>query len=169
MSVIAWDGTTLAADKQAVFGGNLILATTKIFRVADALVGYAGGADFGEQMLAWLRDGAHPEEFPSSQRDREDWAGMLVIRHGSPILRYERTPYPIRFESKHIAIGSGRDFAMAAMYLGYSAVRAVEVASALDSCCGVGVDALTFEAVGEIRWTGNGPGQPYPNPRGGSC
>ena len=36
MTVIAWDGRTLAADKRAVFGGNLILTTTKIFRVYDA-------------------------------------------------------------------------------------------------------------------------------------
>lgn len=145
MSVIAWDGVTLAADKRATFGGNLILTTTKIKRVGDWLVGYAGGADFGEQMVAWFRDGADPDKFPASQRDKDDWAGMLVVGHGAPIRRYERTPYPIFFEDRCIAIGSGRDFAMAAMHLGCDARRAVEVACALDSGCGNGVDTLTME------------------------
>jgi ATP-dependent protease HslVU (ClpYQ) peptidase subunit len=144
MSVIAWDGKTLAADKRATFGGNLILTTTKIRRIGNMLVGYAGGADFGEQMVQWVADGADPADFPTGQRDKDDWAGVLVLRPGQPVARYERTPYPILFEDRCVAVGSGRDFAMAAMYLGCDAKRAVEVACALDVNCGNGVDVLTM-------------------------
>lgn len=145
MSVIAWDGHTLAADKRATFG-TTIRTTTKIFRVGDALVGYAGDAAFGEEMVAWLARGADPTDFPSGNRDKDDWAGLLVIRKGQPILRYERTPYPIRFEDKTFSIGCGRDFALAAMHLGKTAREAVEVAIALDSGCGNGIDTLELEA-----------------------
>ena len=67
MTVLAWDGHTLAADKRAVMG-TMILTTTKIFRVGDALVGYAGDACFGEEMVAWFKRGAKPEDFPSSRK-----------------------------------------------------------------------------------------------------
>jgi 20S proteasome alpha/beta subunit len=158
MTVIAWDGKTLAADKRATFGGNLVLTTTKIFVVNDSLVAYAGNADFGAQMVAWLRDDGRPETFPESQRDKDDWAGLLVLRAGQPIKRYERTPYPICFEDRCVAIGSGRDFAMAAMYLGCDARRAVEVTCALDSNCGNGIDTLTFADI--LPHRPQGPGQP---------
>ena len=141
MTVIAWDGKTLAADKRATFG-TLIRTTTKIFRVGDALAGYCGDAAFGEEMIAWLKRGAEPADFPASNRDKDDWAPMLVIRKGAPVARYERSPYPVLFEDETFAIGCGRDFAIAAMHLGKNAREAVEVAIALDSGCGNGIDTL---------------------------
>jgi hypothetical protein len=143
MSVIAWDGHTLAADKRASMG-TLIRTTTKIFRCRDALLAYAGEACFGEEMRAWYMRGANPADFPASNRDKDDWAGLMVIRKDMPIMRYERTPYPMQLEDKQFAIGCGRDFALAAMYLGKTAEEAVAVAIALDSGCGNGVDTLTF-------------------------
>lgn len=148
MSVIAWDGKTLAADKRATLG-SLIRTTTKIFRHGDALLAYAGDQSFGEQIKAWWIAGADPEKFPASQRDKDDWAGLLVIRPradpGLRIARYERTPHPLFFEDETFAIGCGRDFAMAAMYVGKTAREAVEVAIALDSGCGNGIDTLTLD------------------------
>jgi 20S proteasome alpha/beta subunit len=144
LSVIAWDGKTLAADKRASFG-TTICVTTKIFRSGDALIAYAGDASFGNEMRAWFDRGAHPEDFPASNRDKDDWAGLLVIRKGQPIARYERTPYPVLFEDKRFSIGSGREFALAAMHLGKTAAEAVEVAIELDSGCGNGIDTLTLE------------------------
>lgn len=143
MTVIAWDGKTLAADKRAVWA-TTILTTTKIHRVRGCLVGFAGDSTFGREMLEWFRNGEDPANFPASQRDKEDWCGLLVIRPDGAIDRYERTPYAIRFEDERIAIGAGREFALAAMYLGHGARRAVEVACALDNS-GNGIDCLTLE------------------------
>lgn len=42
------------------------------------------------------------------------------------------------------AIGTGRDYARAAMHLGRNAVEAVQVAILFDENCGNGVDTLTF-------------------------
>ena len=142
MSVIAWDGKQLAADKRACIG-SLICTTTKIFLVRDCLVGYAGEADAGEEMLAWFRDGADPAKFPASQRDKDIWATFLVIHPDKTILKYEHTPYPLRFHDLIFAIGSGRDFALAAMALGRTAQEAVEVACNFDNGCGNGLDYLT--------------------------
>ena len=142
MSVIAWDGHTLAADKRASLG-TLIKTTTKIFRIGDSLCAYAGDAAGGEEMLAWFSNGAKPADFPAGQRG-DDWSGLLVIREGE-ILKYEQSPYPVRFEDKFFAIGCGRDFALAAMHLGHDARSAVEVAIALDSGCGNGIDMLRLD------------------------
>lgn len=141
MTVIAWDGETLAADKRACLGG-LIRTTTKIFYVNGCLVGYAGDADAGEEMLQWFRDGAIPADFPPAQRDDDRWAGLLVVHPGKNLCKYERTPYPVKFPPQQFAIGSGRDFALAAMHCGKTAEEAVKVACVFDAGCGNGVDVL---------------------------
>jgi ATP-dependent protease HslVU (ClpYQ) peptidase subunit len=141
MTVIAWDGYTLAADKRET-NGSLIRTTTKIFRIHSCLVGYAGEATFGEQMIAWFQAGEKAEDFPKEQRDKDDWVPLLVIRENGKIHKYERTLYPLKYQDKQFAIGSGRDFALAAMACGKTASEAVEVASMFDSNCGDGVDTL---------------------------
>lgn len=143
MSVIVWDGKYLAADKRAVLSGTLIRTTTKIFDLGEVLAAYAGDACEGEEMLAWFKGGADPAGFPASQRDKDTWGGLLTVRPDGSIWKYERTPYAVKFPPQQFAIGSGRDFALAAMYCGRSAVEAVEVACVFDCGCGNGVDVLT--------------------------
>ncbi|HCZ49097.1 MAG TPA: hypothetical protein DCZ11_08840 [Gammaproteobacteria bacterium] len=144
MTVIAWDGKTLAADKRTC-SGTLIGVTTKIRRLRGHLCGVTGQLDFGEQMFAWFDAGADPEGFPQSQRDKDDWAGLVAIDLSGRILRYERTPYPLVVEQQKAAWGSGRDFALCAMVrFGVSAREAVEIASMFDCGCGNGVDELTL-------------------------
>jgi len=145
MTTIAWDGKTLAADKRATHGG-LIFTVTKIFRIRGYLVGASGDFDRIMETIAWFSDGADPAKVPPHSRSNDEYVGMLVIGPGGLIEKYERGPLPYRIESKLHAIGSGRDFAMAAMYLGKTAIEAVEVATALDTGTGNGVDTLMLEA-----------------------
>lgn len=144
MSVVAWDGKTLAADKRFV-EGSMIGTCTKVARVGRALVGFAGESAMGAQMLAWYRNGAQVDKFPEQQRKSEDTCSFMVVEADGTVLSYERSPFPVKVESKHAAIGSGRDFAMAAMHLGKTSKEAVEVACALDAFCGNGIDVLTHE------------------------
>lgn len=144
MSVIVWDGKQLAADRRASLG-TLIRTTTKIFHLGNALAAYAGDADAGEEVLAWFKAGHDLAMFPASQRDKDNWSGLLVVWPDGALWKYERTPYPIKFPPQQFAIGSGRDFALAAMYCGRSATEAVEVTCFFDSGCGNGVDVLMFE------------------------
>lgn len=143
MTVICWDGTTLAADKRAVNSG-LVRTTTKIFRVGDKLCGVAGDFAQGLAMVAWAEGGFKLDEFPESQRDKDEWATFVVIEDGK-VLVYERGSHPLRFEDKHFAAGSGRDFALAAMHCGKTAAEAVEIACLFENGCGNGVDTLTLE------------------------
>lgn len=54
-----------------------------------------------------------------------------------------------RVEDPFVAVGSGRDYAMAVMALGHDATRAVEIAARFDPGTGNGVDGmrLVVEAV----------------------
>lgn len=144
MTVIVWDGKTLAADKRTSFGGQHA-TVTKLYRLRGFLVGCAGGSAQNAEMRAWFAAGADPEKLPACQRDAEKCVSMLVIAPDGSVTQYENSPHPFVIENKSWAIGSGRDFAMAAMYLGCDAHRAVEVASMLDLNCGNGIDTLTLE------------------------
>jgi len=140
MTTIAWDGKTLAADKRCVNNG-LCATVTKLFQVGDLRVAVSGEFDQGLAMVAWLRSGQDPAAFPEKQKDNTKYCPTAVIDDGK-FLIYETTPYPLHIEDTFYAIGSGRDFALAAMYLGKTAVEAVELASKFDAGTGNGVDYL---------------------------
>ena len=143
MTTIAWDGRTLAADRQATVG-NAVFMVNKLHRHDGWLLAYCGDSDAGEEVLAWFKAGAKPEDFPERQRHDDRFAPLVAIRAGE-ILRYERTPHPIRYPPQKFAMGSGRDFALAAMHCGKSAAEAVEVAAMFDPGTGFGVDAMELD------------------------
>jgi ATP-dependent protease HslVU (ClpYQ) peptidase subunit len=143
MTVVAWDGKTLAADKRALAGG-LISTVTKIRKIGKLLCGVAGAFTSGQELLAWVELGRKPDDFPVEIFDDDElYADLLIIEAGK-ILKYERSPIPILLEDKIYAIGSGSPFALAAMYCGKTAEEAIAVAASFDAGCGNGVDTLTL-------------------------
>jgi ATP-dependent protease HslVU (ClpYQ) peptidase subunit len=144
MTIICWDGKTLAADKQSTFSGYGV-TVTKIHRVPGGIVGFAGNAGHARALLEWFRQGMIPENWPT--KGGEDSAYALFITNAGEVRGYsgDDGPHFELYEDKHIATGAGRDYALAAMYLGCDARKAVEVACALDNCCGKGIDTLELE------------------------
>jgi ATP-dependent protease HslVU (ClpYQ) peptidase subunit len=141
--VIAWDGTTLAADKRSTSLG-LISTVTKIFRVQGGLVAFSGDYGVAMAMLNWFKnEDQRPELFPDCNKDnaKADCHTMLIDPNRD-IWVFQNNPYPFRLEQSRHALGSGRDFALATMSLGFDAKRAVEVAIVHQSDCGNGVDVL---------------------------
>ncbi|MDN8612794.1 hypothetical protein [Variovorax ginsengisoli] len=143
MTVIAWDGKTLAADKRATSGGGIARTVTKICRgAAGELIAMTGDWDTAAEMREWFRAGADPEKFPA--KAREDKATLIVIT-AERIDTYGCGPYPMPIENEQVAFGSGRDFAEAAMFLGHGAAEGVRVACHFQTDCGNGIDTLRFE------------------------
>jgi ATP-dependent protease HslVU (ClpYQ) peptidase subunit len=152
MTTIAWDGTTLAADKQAAVGGNRT-TVTKIRKLADgSLLGTTGAFTMGLEVMAWVEAGADPATVPPFQRT-DDWQGVVHIRTDASIWLYERGPMPFRVEDKFIALGSGHDLALAAMHLGCDAEKAIRVAAVFDPNTGATVDTLQLRRP-EARYLG---------------
>ena len=146
MTVIAWDGEVLAADKMASNGNNL-RTVTKIYKVPQGICGMAGEFWHGLEMLNWFEDGMVPDEFPKCSGDDGDGSHILLITHEKQIITFHPKcrGYGEVFEEEQFAIGSGAEYATTAMYLGYSAVEAVEVACELSPGCGVGIDTLRLD------------------------
>lgn len=141
MTVIAWDGKTLAADKRATSVG-LARTVTKIQRDGDLLLAMTGDWDVAVELREWFKAGAVPRDFP--EKAREDNASLIVIGRGG-VAVYSTGPFSMPIEQEKVAFGSGRDFAEAAMYLGCTAIEAVSVACHFQTDCGNGVDALTLD------------------------
>lgn len=143
MTVIVWDGTTLAADKQ--MGVEYPRAVTKIQRTHDGeLIGICGHFDHGQELVRWYLAGCNPATFPARQADDDKSSELIIIRADGSLWMLLGSPTPIKIENPSHAIGSGRDFAVAAMYLGKDAREAVEIACELCGSCGLGVDTLTL-------------------------
>jgi hypothetical protein len=142
VTVIAWDGKTLAADKRAICSYSY--SVTKIARVGDCLVGVSGRGDKIAEFRRWLSEGRQEASFPKRDSDDTFFTGLVIYRDGR-IERFEGSHVPILVEESVHCLGSGCEFARAALHLGCDAVKAVEVASLFVADCGNGIDTLTFD------------------------
>lgn len=147
MSVVAWDGRTLAADKQGTSGGNKT-TVSKIASVKDGKMLYAvafvGLHTAGLRMLEWFAEGAEDEEFPNIVDDG-DTLTSLIVASKKGLVVYEQCPTPIVFKDKLQAWGSGASVALGAMAMGADARKAVEIACKYDIYCGLGIDSVTVK------------------------
>jgi len=139
VTVIAWDGVSLAADKRAVQGGGIVRTVAKIERHGDELLAITGSYDIGAELREWYKAGACAADFPQSARKDE---ATLIVVDAFGVRTFCAGPYSMRHEDEKLAFGSGRDFAQAAMYCGKSARDAVAVACIFQSDCGNGIDVL---------------------------
>jgi len=145
MTVVAWDGKTLAADKRVSYG-TAHRNTTKIMRIGDTLAGIAGHAIYCMAVVNWLNEGGDPKNFPLLPEAAEDMVSVLVITEEGLILEYGHLPTPLIYDNhKFFSIGCGAPYAMSAMHFGRTAKEAVEFASQMDIGCGNGVDTLEFD------------------------
>jgi len=140
MSVVVWDGHTLAADKQGTIG-DLRVKTTKMVRLdSGELLAWVGGQEEGMALENWYVNGCKPEEWPESQ-NAEGWGKLIAIVKGRAY-EYEQLPIRQSVQSVPAAWGSGRDFALGALAMGADAVGAVKVACKFSTTCGMGVDSF---------------------------
>lgn len=146
MTVIAWDGNILAADRQSQ-AGDCRKPVRKIFShmvnlSERALIGISGDLTVGLEMLEWFKQGADPATFRSEWRNTQDGACLFVVRPDKTVWRYESSPYPFQYQDKFAASGSGDGYALVAMRCGCSSIDAVRHATRVSVSCGLGVDWL---------------------------
>ncbi len=139
MTTIAWDGKTLAADRQSTYNGTAT-PTTKIFRVVKhgraKLFGCAGDSGECQAYARWMRRGGKKPALSD--------IAVLTIDHKGRVFVMSDKWIIARVRVKKWALGSGTDFAMGAMFAGADAEKAVHIATVLDTKTGLGVDTLTL-------------------------
>ena len=137
MTTIAWDGKTLAADTLCA-GSFRMQNVVKIFKVKKDLVGFSGDMQEGYSFLEWYKAGCKPDEKPTITGS---FSGIVV--RGSRCYWVESNLIPAEVHDGRYALGTGSDFAMAAMYCGKTAKEAVEIAIYFDVHSGGEVTTLT--------------------------
>ena len=133
MSVIAWDGNHLAADRQMTAGTRR--ATCSKLR---GTIAWCGDQEEGILLADWYTAGADPEKWPAWQTN-DNFTILVVAKEGACYF-YEARPREQLVMDPFFAFGSGAPYALGAMAMGATAREAVEVASRFDIYCGMGVD-----------------------------
>lgn len=134
MTTVAWDGTTLASDSLAVDPWGLTSRADKIFEGTGFILGFAG--PHGPIINWWRKIQTMPVswiiEHGYTDYEREHNAPSMILV--TPHKAYKLDgPVFLEIEAPYHAIGSGRDFAIAAMHLGKTAEEAVMIASHFDN------------------------------------
>src|SRR5690606_10680163 len=135
MTVIAWDGKTVAADRK-ISGSGPSGEFTKLYDLPDGRV----AALFGEaasalSLLKWVM--GECAEFP------KDWGAdgsLIIFGGGRPQVFNTRHEIPISCEDDVMAWGSGAMVAVGALAHGATAKEAVEIATRYCNGCGNGID-----------------------------
>lgn len=142
MTVICWDGISLAADKLNF--GAINSKITKIRKINNELFGISGKTILSQLLWKWIEDGCKPDEIPEAQLNTDSHCTIVKITSSRRIFIYENLPTPWEHEGDVYAIGSGSELAIGAIEGGSGSKRAVEIAIKYNSLCGMGVDVLTF-------------------------
>lgn len=138
MTTIAWDGKTLAADKQATCAGSKFRVANKIEAIPGGYIACAGKISQIYHFLRWYRGGRK-----GKTPELEEFCAIAIVR-GNVVLWDGDSEVPCRPDEK-LAEGSGWKWALAAMDFGKTAVEAVQYASTRDNGTGCGVDYVTIK------------------------
>jgi hypothetical protein len=145
MTVIAYDGTTIAADSLRTYGNERCLWPARKLHFRHRLI-YAlcGAASLTDAVIGWYQHGAKYKEMPVSADPKEyDWS-LWVIDPREPdkftsiqsVCGYPSIAHP------PFAMGTGADYATGALAAGKGAIQAVQVAIKLEIHCGPPVQSI---------------------------
>lgn len=149
MTTVACNSTSIACDLQFTYGGSTkFKGRTKVLtvegRIADdmfgvkkAYIGFSGNADRWGQVVSWFSD---PSGKPPKCRDIEFLMlnDKKQIFHGTNLRNWMLLPDP------HFAVGTGMQFAIAAMSAGKTPLEACKIASKHDIYTGQGFLEYSF-------------------------
>lgn len=170
MTIIVWDGHTLASDSLALYG-YIKTRAKKIYKLninfpldtklqpcfetynphhtysqRNALIGFSGNEVLGLEMIEWIINGFKKDQFPEKAKDLSMPVSLLLIVETQPdhlAYRFENSPIPIKCEVP-VALGSGKEVAYGALYSGASSQMAARAAIDLVEGCGGEIQKFTF-------------------------
>lgn len=145
MTTIAWDGKTLAGDTLCCRGDMKNYVESKVFvlKTPSGEVLFGGSGDYQDVQLVgrWIEAGMPEDKKPTLGEN----ALTAILVMAGVAYRIESKLMLQRLMEPFHAVGSGRDWAMAAMHLGRTAREAVELASHYDVSTGGKITALAAE------------------------
>ena len=134
MTTIAYKSGILAFDTAAVGGSTYAGKVTKALDLSDRVVAAAGAVQDVAAFLDWQSSGGaleHRSKFFMSDTE-VDLEAIIIKKEDRSVYMCENSLYPYQIETKFAALGSGGLVALGAMYMGASAIKAVEIAAIVD-------------------------------------
>jgi hypothetical protein len=141
MTTIAVNKSQIACDLQATHSGGLkFKIKTKIIPIEQPLVyptkfyvGLCGNTDLFSDIISWF---ANPESYkrPPSGKGGD----FIVLTADKKIFTFASPAQWLPIDQPFYAVGSGMNFAMAAMEAGKTPLQSVKIASKFDPLTGLG-------------------------------
>lgn len=137
----------IAGDKRMTHSsGTIMTGVTKIYEIPKStakdvfdakrvLVGFCGNVDSFADAIQWLHQ---PEESPPKVKGIE----MIMLNDRHEIYHATNLRNWTRLTDKFFAVGSGMQYAMAAMEAGKTPLEAVKIASKYDANTGNGFNSI---------------------------
>ena len=159
MTTIAWDGEILASDSRSTSGITIVSESEKkvvksetgeLWRVlGNRVIAFAcsGNASMPLELKSYLEVGLN---FNTQMRESLSFSAIVICENqGWEIYKSEGSKdIDIQPLSPKRAIGSGADFATAALAMGKSSIDAVEVAILCDVYSGGDIQSFTINYKG---------------------
>lgn len=148
MTIIVWDGTTLAADRCS-WSGGMRRKVRKIFKVTASdksmyLVGFAGDGCFSMAVLGWMQGKLDKPSAADFNYDVSHQCALVIDQKKRAWQLGASLVYtPCR--ENVFCIGAGQEVAWGALEAGASAKRAVEIVAKRSDYSAFGVDCLRFK------------------------
>ena len=149
MTTITYKDGVMAADTQATMGDEKAYGAVKLFYTEKFLIGLSGNFSNVLPFQSWLKDTEQAvssagvlHQFWDSIPAFGDGFTAILVDTGGRIWNCGSTFPPVTLHRIYDAIGSGSDFAMAAMECGKSATDAVRIASKFDIYTGGSVISM---------------------------
>lgn len=138
MTVVVYDGTTLAADRRTLASNSDILCAprTKVFVTEHGAIASVGLAKSEEQKAKVLADLSSGDRIGFSN----DLAGIALLRDGTAFMFIDGAALPV---TPPHAMGSGHEVARGALAAGCDAYNAVRITNDLVVTCGDGIDTYS--------------------------
>lgn len=143
MTTIVWRDGILAADTRAYSGSKTVIGLkSKIHRLHDGrLIGCSTSkVGVSEKLIRLVRE--HGTDF--TFEDEIPVQAMVINGDGSFFYFNDQDGFSGPIRAEYAAIGSGEDFALGALKMGTSAVKAVEIACELDVWSGGEIETLSL-------------------------
>lgn len=147
MTVVATDGRTMAADGYDVENDTIVTTrAVKLIRTDEgSIVGVAGDAAICEIVFDWFRAGEPPDALPEFKSPGDDKAfNALALRPDGTVQWMDDNFKCLPIDSP-AAVGSGKDYARAAMLRGATPQCAVEFACEHIITCGGEITVMRLE------------------------
>ena len=147
MTTIAVNRNMMVGDRQFTHSSGMkLIGKTKIYELPlpdvfdckRAFIGFAGNADAFGKAISWLHD-------PTTKPPKLNGVEMLLLDQRGKIYHGTTMTNWMELSDSHFAIGSGMQFAQAAMASGKDPYEACKIAAKFDANTGCGYTKLVMK------------------------